>query len=146
MTEKKEIIAKLIETCKDGQEGYRQAAENIKNHETKNFFQQQSSERGRFAQELQQMEVGQTEGKKESGSVSGAMHRAWIDLKSKLGAGDEAILSSVEQGEDNAKQTYQEAIEAGLPAELSTIVQRQYTSVKAAHDKVKSLRDSAKAA
>jgi uncharacterized protein (TIGR02284 family) len=143
MTEVRDIVTKLIETCKDGQEGYRQAAENIKNLEYKRFFEQQSGERGRFASELQ---VHLPAENKDSGSVSGAMHRAWIGLKSKLGAGDEAILSSVEQGEDSAKEAYEEALKAALPGELGSIVQRQYQAVKAAHDRVKVLRDSNKAA
>jgi|ERR1700724_2072243 uncharacterized protein (TIGR02284 family) len=143
MTEVRDVVAKLIETCKDGQEGYRQAAENIKNPEYKSFFEQQSAERGRFASELQ---LHLTAESKDSGSVSGALHRAWIDLKGKLGAGDEAIFSSVEQGEDNAKHTYEDALKSSLPGELASIVQRQYQRVKAAHDRVKALRDSYKAA
>src|SRR5579859_3521688 len=143
MTEIRDTVAKLIETCKDGQEGYRQAAENIKNPEYKGFFEQQAAERCRFASEL---EVHSPTESKDSGSVAGSLHRAWIGLKSKLGAGDEAILSSVEQGEDNAKETYEEAMKEALPGELASIVQRQYQKVKAAHDRVKALRDLNKAA
>ena len=143
MTEVRDTVAKLIETCKDGQEGYRQAAENIKNLEYKSFFEQQSAERGRFASELQEHITLES---KDSGSVAGAAHRAWIGLKSKLGAGDEAILSSVEEGEDNAKHNYENALKLSLPAVLASIVQRQYQNVKAAHDRVKVLRDSTKAA
>jgi len=143
MTEIRDTVAKLIETCKDGEEGYRQAAENIKNPEYKSFFEQQLLERGRFASELQGHITAET---KDSGSVAGAVHRAWIGLKSKLGAGDEAILSSVEEGEDNAKHTYEDALKDSLPAELAVIVRRQYQSVKAAHDRVKVLRDLNKAA
>jgi uncharacterized protein (TIGR02284 family) len=143
MTEIKDTVSKLIESLKDGEEGYRQAAEKIKNPEYKRFFEQQSTERGRFATELQPF-MGDKE--KDSGSVSGALHRTWIDLKGKLGAGDAAILSSVEQGEDSAKQIYEDALKASPPAELVAIIRRQYASVKNAHDRVKSWRDSEKAA
>ena len=37
--------------------------------------------------------------KKESGSVEGAMHRAWVDAKVAVGGGDKTILESVEKGE-----------------------------------------------
>jgi len=144
MTENyRDIVGKLIQTCKDGEEGYRQAAENIKNTEYKSFFHQQSTERGRFAGELQPFYKAD---EKQSGSVAGTMHRAWLDLKGKMGAGDETILSSVEQGEDSAKRAYEDALNSALPAELVTIIQRQYQSVKSAHDRVKTMRDSAKAA
>jgi uncharacterized protein (TIGR02284 family) len=143
MTEIKDTVSKLIETCKDGQEGYRQAAETIQNLEYKSFFELQSAERGRFATELQSFVADKD---KDSGSMSGALHRTWIDLKGKLGAGDAAILSSVEQGEDDAKHTYEDALKGSPPAELVSIIRRQYASVKNAHDRVKSWRDSHKAA
>ena len=79
--------------------------------------------------------------KKESGTVAGAMHRAWIDTKVGLGAGDKSILESVEKGEDEAKEAYQEAIRASLPSDVAEIVSRQARSVQTAHDRVKSLRD-----
>src|SRR5690242_15037263 len=127
MTEIKDTVSKLIETCKDGQEGYRQAAETIQNLEYKSFFELQSAERGRFATELQSFVADKD---KDSGSMSGALHRTWIDLKGKLGAGDAAILSSVEQGEDDAKHTYEDALKGSPPAELVSIIRRQYASVK----------------
>jgi uncharacterized protein (TIGR02284 family) len=137
------VVEKLIETCRDGENGYRDAAEHAKSTQLKQFFQEQSRERSSFAAELQSLltRLGEP-GKKESGSATAAIHRAWIDLKSSLGGGDKAILSSVEQGEDNAKDTYAEALNSPLPANVASVVQRQAENIKAAHDRVKSLRDS----
>jgi uncharacterized protein (TIGR02284 family) len=141
------VVENLIETCKDGQKGYQDAAQHAKRSDLKTYFNEQSSERGRFAQELQAelSKLGKTD-KKVSGSVAGALHRAWIDTKSALGGGDKTILESVEKGEDNAKETYQKALSGSLPASVSEIVRRQAASVQKAHDKVKSLRDTAEAA
>ena len=76
------VVENLIETCKDGQKGYQDAAEHVKRADLKTYFNEQSMERGRFAQELQ-AELGRLgkPDKKVSGSVSAAMHRAWIDTK-----------------------------------------------------------------
>jgi uncharacterized protein (TIGR02284 family) len=136
------VIEKLAEVCKDGEKGYKDAAEHAKRSDLKSFFTTESSERGRFASELQSVltRLGKTE-KKESGTVAGAMHRAWIDTKVGLGAGDKSILESVEKGEDEAKEAYQEAIRASLPSDVAEIVSRQARSVQTAHDRVKSLRD-----
>ena len=136
------VIEKLAEVCKDGEKGYKDAAENAKRSDLKSFFTTESSERGRFASELQSVltRLGKPE-KKESGTVAGAMHRAWIDTKVGLGAGDRSILESVEKGEDEAKEAYQEAIRASLPSDVAEIVSRQARSVQTAHDRVKSLRD-----
>ena len=137
------VIEKLAEICKDGEKGYKEAAEHAKSSDLKSFFSTESSERGRFATELQSVltKFGKTE-KKEAGTVAGALHRAWIDTKVGLGAGDKSILESVEKGEDEAKEAYQEAIGASLPADVAQIVSRQARSVQNAHDRVKSLRDS----
>jgi len=141
------IVKNLIKTNKDGQKGYQDAAEHVKRPDLKSYFNQQSSERARFAQELQAelSKLGKPD-KKVSGSASGAMHRAWIDTKVALGGGDKTILESVEAGEDNAKDTYNKALAGALPASLTEIVRRQAASVQQAHDKVRMLRDQAKAA
>jgi uncharacterized protein (TIGR02284 family) len=141
------VVENLIETSKDGQKGYQDAAEHVKRPDLKSYFNQQSVERGRFAQELQAelAKLGKPD-KKVSGSASAAMHRAWLDTKAALGGGDETILESVEAGEDNAKDTYKKALTGTLPASLLEIVRRQAGSVQQAHDKVKTLRDQAKAA
>jgi uncharacterized protein (TIGR02284 family) len=142
-----DVVENLIETNKDGEKGYRDAAEHAKRTDLKSYFNEQSAERGRFAQELQAelANVGKP-GKKVSGSASGAMHRAWIDTKVALGGGDKTILESVEAGEDNAKDTYKKALTGSLPASVLEIVRRQAGSIQQAHDKVKMLRDQAKAA
>jgi uncharacterized protein (TIGR02284 family) len=141
------VVENLIETSKDGQKGYQDAAEHAKRPDLKSYFNEQSAERGRFAQELQAelAKLGKPE-KKVSGSVGGAMHRAWLDTKANLGGGDKTILESVEAGEDTAKDAYNKALGGALPASLTEIVRRQAASVQRAHDKVKLLRDEAKAA
>ena len=141
------VLENLRETCRDGEKGYKDAAEHVKRSDLKSYFNEQAMERGRFAQELQAQlaKVGKPE-KKVSGSASGAIHRAWIDTKVALGGGDHTILESVEKGEDNAKETYQKALSGALPSGTAEIVRRQAESVQRAHDKVRMLRDTAKAA
>lgn len=141
------VVETLIETCRDGQKGYQDAAQHAKRADLKTYFNEQSMERRRFAQELQTelSSLGKPD-KKVSGSVSGAMHRAWIDTKANLGGGDKTILESVEAGEDRAKDTYHQALSTALPATVAEIVRRQAQSIQRAHDKARMLRDEAKAA
>lgn len=141
------VVENLIETCKDGQKGYQDAAQHVKRSDLKTYFNEQSLERSRFAGELEAelVRLGKPD-KKISGSASAAVHRAWIDTKVALGGGDRTILESVEKGEDDAKDTYNKALTGSLPGNLMEIVRRQAGGVQRAHDKVKMLRDSAKAA
>jgi uncharacterized protein (TIGR02284 family) len=141
------VIEDLIETCKDGQKGYQDAASHVKRPDLKTYFNEQSLERSRFAGELEAelIRFGKPD-KKVSGSVGASLHRTWIDTKVTLGAGDKSILESVEAGEDKAKESYQKALSGSLPGNLAEIIRRQSVSVQRAHDKVKSLRDTAAAA
>jgi uncharacterized protein (TIGR02284 family) len=141
------VLEELIETSRDGQNGYRDAAEHVKDPELRSFFNQQSTERARFAGELENevQRLGEPDPKRK-GSASGALHRAWLDLKANLGGGDQTILNSVEQGEDTAKKAYEKAIAEPLPQNIVAILRRQAQTIFATHDRVKMLRDTRKAA
>jgi len=141
------VLEDLIETCKDGQKGYQDAASHVKRSDLKTYFNEQSLERSRFAGELEAelVRLGKPD-KKVSGSVSASLHRAWIDTKVALGAGDHSILESVEAGEDRAKKSYDKAVTSDLPENIAQIVRRQAAAVQVAHDKAKNLCDMTKAA
>ena len=148
MAQQKETISTindLIETLKDGQEGFRQAAEAVEDPELKSLFNEFSLQRARFAGELQRDAIGLGESKPEKhGSAAGSMHRAWIDLKSAITKRDDhAILAECERGEDSAIKEYQEAMEEEeLSAPIREIISRQYGEIKKAHDRIKQLRDA----
>jgi uncharacterized protein (TIGR02284 family) len=143
----KGVLEDLIETCRDGHTGYQDAASHVKRSDLKTYFLEQSLERGRYAEELQgELQRMGNPDKKVSGSVGAALHRAWIDTKVSMGGGDKAILESVEEGEDNAKESYKKALQKSLPSNLADMVRTQAAGVQRAHDKVKSLRDAARAA
>jgi uncharacterized protein (TIGR02284 family) len=140
------VLNSLIETCKDGQEGFRSASEDVSNNALKNFFHELSIERGRFGTELQRLVVTLGEDAESGGSVPGSLHRGWIDLKSALSSGDEyAILAECERGEDSAVAEYRDALEHDeLPESVHDVILRQYLGVKESHDRVRDLRDAYK--
>ena len=149
MAQQKEAIStinNLIETLKDGEKGFKEASEAVKDPQLKSLFREYSQQRHRFASELQIQAQTLGESKPEkSSSTAGAMHRAWINLKSAVTSGDDkAILSECERGEDSAINEYEEAMQDGLSGTAREVVARQFTEIKSAHDRVKHLRDSAK--
>jgi uncharacterized protein (TIGR02284 family) len=149
MSQQKEIISTingLIETLKDGQEGFRQASEAVKDSRLKSLFSEFSLQRARFAGELQNEAITLGEHDPENtSSAAGAMHRAWINLKAAItSADDHAILAECERGEDSAVNEYKKAMEEELSSPIRETISRQYTAVKKAHDRIRELRDVAK--
>jgi uncharacterized protein (TIGR02284 family) len=137
------VLNELIETCKDGEKGFSTAADSVKDAELKTLFSQYATQRANFARELQN-EVQALGGKPDhSGSAAGALHRGWIDVKSAvMGRDEHAVLEECERGEDIAKDAYAKAAEGtDLPGMLLPLIQKQFESVKEAHDRMKALRD-----
>lgn len=141
------VLNDLIQTCKDGELGFQSAAEGLKNPEIKAKFQEYSRQRAAMARELQ-AEVRRLGGDPEkAGSVSGSLHRGWLDVKSTItGKDDAAITAEAERGEDAAKAAYENALKETLPASAQTLVQQQAAKVRQAHDHVRTLRDREKVA
>lgn len=139
-------INNLIETLKDGEKGFQEASEAVRDPQLKSLFQQYSQQRHRFASELQAQAQSLGESKPEkSSSAAGAMHRVWINLKSAVTSGDDkAVLSEVERGEDSAVHEFEDAMNDGLTGQVREIVSHQFSEIKSAHDRVRQLRDTAK--
>ena len=136
------VLNDLIETCKDGEEGFKTCAVDIKNPQIKSMFLARSQECSLAARELQEL-VRTRGGEPETkSSVSGTLHRSWVDLKAAImGHDDESVLNECERGEDVAVKSYADAVKKDLPAEIRVVVERQYQGVLKNHNEVKSLRD-----
>ena len=136
------ILNDLVETSNDGEKGFRTAAEHTQNAELKSIFSQRAADCSRGAAELQQL-VTKMGGKPEQGgSMVGAMHRGWVDLKSAVTKRDDlAILEECERGEDVAKAKYRKALEEALPEDVRSVVQRQCDGAMHNHDQIRDLRD-----
>jgi uncharacterized protein (TIGR02284 family) len=134
----------LIETCKDGEQGFRTAAEGLQDPLTKSVFQEYARQRAQMAIELQS-EVRRLGGDPEkAGSVSGSIHRGWINIKSVVtGKDDASIIAEAERGEDVAKSVYQTAMKESLPAQTQSVIRRQAGQVLEAHDRVRAMERSA---
>ena len=144
MKKEKTVLNDLIETLKDGQEGFKQAAEGVSDPKLKSLFSDYSHQRSRFATALQSeaRRHGETE-PETSSSATGALHRGWINLKSAVTGGDDhAILAECERGEDSAVEAYKEALDNGLSPSAQELVSRQFAEIKAAHNRIRSLRDA----
>lgn len=147
--ENKEVVSvlnDLIETSKDGEKGFRECAEDVKDARLKAFFTERSQQCAAAATELQAL-VRSLGGDPETrSSVAGTLHRGWVDLKSLItGKDDAAILNECERGEDVALKNYRQVLQKDLPPSVREVVERQAQGAQRNHDEVKSLRNIARA-
>ncbi|WP_412460705.1 ferritin-like domain-containing protein [Pseudomonas sp. SC11] len=147
-----DVLNNLIEYSKDGEKGFKESADDVKNPQLKAFFKQRETDCAQAARELQ-AEVRHLGGDPEtSTSFSGDLHRGWLNLKSMFtGKDEEAVLNTVEEGEDHALKAYKEAREKLVKLNNAnahnalTLVDGQLQGVQRNHDKVKTLRNAARA-
>jgi uncharacterized protein (TIGR02284 family) len=130
----------LKEVCKDGEVGFREAADKLTRIDLKSLFLDFSSQRARFATQFES-QISKLGGEPSDGGTVGAFfHRRLLDLKTMAGHDhDAAVISEAERGEDAAKKAYQEALTKDLPADLHDMVQEQYRTVLDTHNKVRAL-------
>ena len=137
----------LIETCKDGEAGFKAGADGLSDPKYKAKFLEYSQQRAAFARELQGQVRALGGDPEKAGSVSGSLPRGWMDIKSAVtGKSDPAILAEAERGEDVAKAAYEKAMKDALPADAAAVVLRQAGKVREAHDHVRDCRDREKVA
>ncbi|QIF00499.1 PA2169 family four-helix-bundle protein [Roseimicrobium sp. ORNL1] len=137
-------LKELQQTLADGVEGFTKAAESVKDPGLKTLFSGFAAEREEMAHELKEYAHAESE---EDSSITGALHRGWINLKGTLTSGDDhAILAECERGEDHALEVFREDLDDDVPPEALSTISSISTRILAVHNKVKELRDSSKAA
>lgn len=140
------VLNSLIETCKDGQEGFRLASETVRDLTLKPLLCELSKERMEFAAKLQSLVSGLGEEVPDTGTIGGDLHRGWIALKSALSRGNEhAILAECERGENSVLAEYREVLNhEKLPAYVREVVHQQYNAIKDSNDRIREFLDSCK--
>lgn len=135
------ILNELIETSKDGEEGFRSSAENVEDARLKEFFLRRSQEIGESVRELQAIVRSLGGIPVNATSIGGNLHRRWIELKTALTNNDTlAVLNETERGEHIAVAAYESALELALPAQIRAVVLRQLEGAKRNTGMVKQLR------
>ena len=153
MAEKyREVIAALndlIETCKDAERGFRNAAESVRKDgdpELRTVLNAHAQQRARFAAVLQNEVLRRGGDPAQSGHVSAGFQRGWMNLNLALtGNSDASIIEECESSEQSAMRNYEAVLKTSLPSDLYAIVEDQYADIKLAHTRLRGLRRAYKA-
>jgi uncharacterized protein (TIGR02284 family) len=146
MSDDAKAAKELVETLKDGERGFADAAEKLRDGEHPEWatvLQRFSEQRAGFWREIVDMGHDYGDDVDESGTVAAAVHRGWIAVKDALTGDDaEAVLKAALTGEDHAVSEYEDALEMDLSAGFRQVVVRQQAAVIAARDEVRALQDA----
>ena len=142
-----EVIAALndlIETCKDAERGFRNAAESVRKDgdaDLRTLLNAHAQQRARFAAELQNEVLRRGGDPAKAGHVSAGFQRGWMNLNLALtGNSEGSIIEECESSEQSAMRNYEAVLKTNLPSDLFAIVEDQYAEIKQAHTRLKGLR------
>lgn len=135
----------LIEILEDGKLGYTNAAEHVESLAIKSDFLQYARERALFIVEIQD-EINRLGKSTDTagGGPLGAIHRAWIDIKSTFTSSDtQAIINACITGEEAAIEKYAMALkkEELIPAQTA-IISHQLNNIQTTLMKIKAKKMS----
>jgi uncharacterized protein (TIGR02284 family) len=143
--EVEESVRSVIQSLIDGQEGFQKLGDEVKDTHLKRYFLAESLKRAEFRGELET--ILHQEGVhdvKESGTLAGAVHRAWGNLKAAMGGSDQTLLATAEQGEDEAVAAYEKALTKDFPLPVRQLLNTQSAHIQMAHDYIKAQHDSSR--
>ena len=130
----------LIETCRDGERGFRYAANHVSDPDLKALFLDIAAERQQFAEALLP-HAHRLGGEMESeGSVAGALHRGWMTVKDALGTHDDvAIVREAARGERAAIAAYRDALGGMLPPISRDLIESQCVRAEHAYRRIEAV-------
>lgn len=144
MSDDKQVAKELVETLKDGERGFAEAAEKLRDGDRPEWattLHRLSEQRADFHREIVDMGEDYGDDVDESGSVTAALHRGWISLKDALTGDDpDSVLKAAVTGEEHAVSEYEKALEQDLSSGFRAVVSKQHAAVVAARDEVKALQ------
>jgi uncharacterized protein (TIGR02284 family) len=136
----REALLHLVEICRDGERGFRAAAEAVTQPALKALFTELAGERARFAADLVphlQRLGGMTDGE---GTSAGTLHRGWMNIRSHVpGNHDHAIVTEAERGEHAALDAYDAALHGMLPPTVTPLIEAQQEAMRAAIERIRSI-------
>ena len=143
MTHKKsiDVLNDLIETSRDGAEGFKKCAEDAKDPQLKAYFLDRAKSCEAAVRALPEA-IRKYGGRLDApGTLRGTLHRFWIDVRTALTDKDNlAVLEECERAEDVALKAYQEALKEEMPDSLHSLITLQLEGVKRNYDRVRELR------
>jgi uncharacterized protein (TIGR02284 family) len=135
----------VINVLEDSQKGMAEIGEHITDAGLKRFFLAESLKRANFRGELEnELHRHGVHDVREGGTMTGALYRAWAGLKASLGGGDQTLLQSAEDAEQETRDAFHDALKEDLPVPVRQLLTEQQTEILTARDFLREARNKLK--
>lgn len=144
-----DVVNDLAKINNDRIAGYETAIEDARNIDMDlvALFSSLQSDSRQIGNELNQTLLSLGGMPEDDSTLTGKIHRTWIDIKATFTGKDrQALLNSCEFGDDAILKAYDAALtDGGLNPDVMSMLVKQRATLQAGHDKVKAARDLNKA-
>lgn len=123
------LINNILALLADSRKGYQEASDRAEDAMVKQHLSELSIARTQLIDDLARA----SDLDPAAGTLSGALHRVWIDVRDALSASDNVnVLRECERGETFLAERYKEALDAPeVPDSLKTLLEKQRNEVVA---------------
>ena len=130
------ILHHLIDACREGEIGFRRAADHARSKAVKGILTRYALQRSRFAHELE-IEVRLLGGPEKTALSTGAHRR--LSILPDAGSPDATLVSDCERLEQEALATFDDVLRARLPAELASLIRGHQGAISDAQNHLRQL-------
>ena len=139
----REVLEHLVEICRDGERGFRAAAQYVHTPLLKDLFAELAEQRQTFVHDLEPHLNRLGGSTLSSGSRAGAVHRGWMNVKAHVpGHQDQTIVTEAERGENAAIKAYDEALNGMLPPTVIGVVEAQREEMRSTEKRIRELNQA----
>ncbi len=129
-----EVARHIVETLRDGQKGYKAAAEQLGEEAPPQVVKNLtavSEQRGQFADDIVQMGKAYGDDVADHGSIGAAFERGWMSIKTSLtGPKMTDILQVCQDGDEKAVEVYTENMAKEISPEFHKLLEIQLKSIQ----------------
>lgn len=141
------ILNDLLHIINDRLQGFEKVEGKVwkKNHQLQNQYEHITTQCKIMKNEIINLITQRHGDPNDSASLSGTLHRAWIDIKNSFTVShlEESTLQNVVFGENAAIQSYQQALDSGdLDPESSAVISEQLKKIKDSCHEFKGIYDN----
>ena len=134
------LLGELVEVCRNGEQGFREAASVVRDPHLAAIFGELSEQREQFATQLR-YEISRLGGKPHNhGSLAGTLHRRWIEVRSVVSSDhDRAVIAECRRGDEQALRQYRETLQEELPEDVRKLIESQEAQIRDAYERLQGL-------